>query len=317
MGGLHRQTVRSASANDGGKRGRGPSIFSLRVRAPSPSRTPPPRQHGNLLPRAEFPPRNARDRRVGVGTLLQGCPRASSRVNPRRASPRPRPSAGAFRFFFGTRESSRVAMREKKDVEVLRLRAAPPISRRSYPPKTDQITSDTRRVNQTASNPAPSGVQPATQARRTRRDPRLTPGFGHPNGENSNLGLPSPSHQPASCVFFTLNGSSNGRARRGVRDRAWRVRARIGHPRPLSQPRARPSSRPSSTRAQLTPPRLLPLPSMYRDRKTTLLFARGAGSVNPQLSPRIQTNTTTSFKNKNNFFRCSASSNPGHRRRPR
>lgn len=206
MGGLHRQTVRSASANDGGKRGRGPSIFSLRVRAPSPSRTPPPRQHGNLLPRAEFPPRDARDRRVGVGTLLQGCPRASSRVNPRRASPRPRPSAGAFRFFFGTRESSRVAMREKKDVEVLRLRAAPPISRRSYPPKTDQITSDTYRVNQTASNPAPSGVQPATQARRTRRDPRLTPGFGHPNGENSNLGLLSPSHQPASCVFFTLNG---------------------------------------------------------------------------------------------------------------
>ena len=221
MGGLHRQTVRSASANDGGKRGRGPSIFSLRVRAPSPSRTPPPRQHGNLLPRAEFPPRDARDRRVGVGTLLQGCPRASSRVNPRRASPRPRPSAGAFRFFFGTRESSRVAMREKKDVEVLRLRAAPPISRRSYPPKTDQITSDTRRVNQPASNPAPSGVQPATQARRTRRDPRLTPGFGHPNGENSNLGLLSPSHQPASCVFFTLNGfferpSASGRTGPGV-----------------------------------------------------------------------------------------------------
>lgn len=221
MGGLHRQTVRSASANDGGKRGRGPSIFSLRVRAPSPSRTPPPRQHGNLLPRAEFRPRDARDRRVGVGTLLQGCPRASSRVNPRRASPRPRPSAGALRFFFGTRESSRVAMREKKDVEVLRLRAAPPISRRSYPPKTDQITSDTRRVNQTASNPAPSGVQPATQARRTRRDPRLTPGFGHPNGENSNLGLLSPSHQPASCVFFTLNGffeppSASGRTGPGV-----------------------------------------------------------------------------------------------------
>ena len=157
----------------------------MRVRAPSPSRTPPPRQHGNLQPRAEFPPRDARDRRVGVGTLLQGCPRASSRVNPRRASPRPRPSAGAFRFFFGTRESSRVAMREKKDVEVLRLRAAPPISRRSYPPKTDQITSDTRRVNQTASNPAPSGVQPATQARRTRRDPRLTPGFGHPRGSQT------------------------------------------------------------------------------------------------------------------------------------
>jgi hypothetical protein len=152
---------------------------------PSPSRTPPPRQHGNLLPRAEFPPRDARDRRVSVGTLPQGCPRASSRVNPRRASPRPRPSAGAFRFFFGTRESSRVAMREKKDVEVLRLRAAPPISRRSYPPKTDQITSDTYRVNQTASNPAPSGVQPATQARRTRRDPRLTPGFGHPRGSQT------------------------------------------------------------------------------------------------------------------------------------
>ena len=183
MGGLNRQTARSASANGGVKRGRGPSIFFPRRGACSESNTPP-RQHGNLRLCAGFSPRNARDRRVGAGTCLFGFSRASSRPNIARARPAAAPLPAIFpSLFFGTPESSRVATWERRTWKLPRCPVPPRLwLRRPIPrPRTDPSGFLTRRVNQTSSNPASFGLDTGDAS--DLRDRRLTPrDFRHPRG---------------------------------------------------------------------------------------------------------------------------------------
>ena len=183
MGGLNRQTARSASANGGVKRGRGPSIF-FREEVRAPSRTP------LLVSTATFvyaPGFRRETRAIGAWArehVFSGSPAPRRDQTSLARAPRPRPFRPFFlRFFFGTPESSRVATWERRTWKLPRCPVPPRLwLRRPIPrPRTDPSGFLTRRVNQTSSNSASFGLDTGDAS--DLRDRRLTPrDFRHPRG---------------------------------------------------------------------------------------------------------------------------------------
>ena len=176
MGGLNRQTARSASANGGVKRGRGPSIF-FREEVRAPSRTP------LLVSTATFvyaPGFRRETRAIGAWArehVFSGLPRLVATKHRSRA-PRGRAPSGHFSFAFFSGLLKVPGWRRGKEG-----RGSCPVPprlwlRRPIPrPRTDPSGFLTRRVNQTSSNPASFGLDTGDAS--DLRD-RRSPGFQAP-----------------------------------------------------------------------------------------------------------------------------------------